>query len=398
MIYSYHITDMDITHHVHPLQRGDRAGAAPRPAQLFRYFVRLGLVGFGGPVALAARMQRELVDERKWITGQDYLDGLAFAQLAPGPLAAQLAMYLGYVPCGIAGCTAAGVGFVLPSFLIVVAIAAAYTAYGGLPIVQALFYGIGPAAIGIVAVAAGRLAVKTVRRDALLMGVYVVAAAWTAILQRELVAAFAAAGIVTVLARSGRQRRARCSPAILPIALVPPHWAGLLGLLAFFAKAGLFVFGSGLAIVPFLYDGVVREHHWLTDRQFVDAIAIAMITPGPVVITVAFIGFLVAGMPGATVAAIGIFAPVYVMVALFAPLFRRWSAEPRVRLFVAGVTAAAAGGITGAAIVLAERSIHDGVGVVIAASAVLLLAARRVPEPALIAAGGVAGLALRAVF
>jgi chromate transporter len=265
-------------------------------------------------------------------------------KLAPGPLAAQLAMFLGYVRRGMAGCTAAGIAFVLPSFLMVVAIAAAYTAFGGLPVVQALFYGIGPAAIGIVAVAAARLAMKTVKRDRLLIAVYVAAAAWTAVLQRELVAAFVAAGLLTLAVRGGGMRRMSGAAGFLPFRAAAPHVAGLGSLLVFFAKAGLFVFGSGLAIVPFLYDGVVREHHWLTDGQFVDTIAVAMITPGPVVITVAFIGFLVAGLPGALVAAVGMFAPVYLMVALLAPLFRRHSGVPRLRSFVAGVTAAARAG------------------------------------------------------
>src|SRR5690242_6405563 len=222
--------------------------------RLLLYFLRLGAVGFGGPAALAARMQRELVEERAWISEQEYLDGLAFAQLAPGPLAAQLAMYLGYTLGGVGGCTLAGAAFVLPSFFMVLAISGAYVAYGGLPIVAGLFYGIGPAAIGIVAVAAVRLAARTVKRDALLAAIYVASAGWTAILQRELVAAFVGAGVLAMWAR--RPRAAGSSMASfgpMALATAAPAAPGLPGLALFFAKAGLFVFGSGLAIVPFLY-------------------------------------------------------------------------------------------------------------------------------------------------
>jgi chromate transporter len=376
---------------------GGSGAATATTVRLLGYFLRLGAVGFGGPVALAARMQRELVDERGWIADEDYLDGLAFAQLAPGPLAAQLAMYLGYVSRGVVGCTAAGLGFVLPSFLMVLAIAAAYSRYGGLTVVQALFYGIGPATIGVMGIAAGRLAGKTVKRDPLLVAIYAAAAGWTAILQRELVAAFVAAGVLTAVVRAGRSWRLRGAPAFLPFAWTAPVSSiGLLPLLLFFARAGMFVFGSGLAIVPFLYDGVVREHSWLNDRQFLDAIAVAMITPGPVVIAVAFIGFLVAGVPGAVVSALGIFAPAYLMVVIVAPLFRQWVGRPVVRSFVAGVTAAAAGGITGAAIVLAHRSIHDGLGALVAGVTILVLTRFKIPEPAVIAAGGIVGVIAQA--
>jgi chromate transporter len=359
----------------------------PSIGEVAWYFLRLGTTGFGGPAALAARMQRELVDERKWIGEHDYLDGLAFAQLAPGPLAAQLAMYLGFTRGGPAGCTAAGIAFVLPSFLMVLAIAAAYRAYGGLPVVRGLFDGIGPAAIGIMAVAAARLAAKTIGRDRLLAVLFAVSTVWTMLSEREIVLLFVAAGALTVAFRANRARAA--AQFSVAVAVVP-HVATT-GVFLFFAKAGLFVFGSGLAIVPFLYGGVVAERHWLTDAQFVDAIAVAMVTPGPVVITVVFIGYLAAGLGGAAAAAAGIFAPVYAVVLALAPAFRRWSTNPTLRAFVAGVTAAAAGGIAGATFVLAGRSIHDPAGVAVA-SASLALAIRRWPEPAIVALAGAAGL------
>src|SRR5205807_3399525 len=162
---------------------------------------------------------------------------------------------------------------------------------------------------------------------------------------------------------------------------------GLFGIFLYFAKAGLFVFGSGLAVVPFLYGGVVQEHHWLTERQFVDAVAVAMITPGPVVITVAFIGYLVAGISGATAAAVGIFFPVYLIVVLLAPSYKRWAKNPQLNAFVRGVTAAATGAIAGAVIVLARRSVYDVATLMIALVTLGVLIRWKVPEPILIEIG-----------
>lgn len=355
------------------------------------YFLRLGAVGFGGPIALAARMRQDLVDTRKLISAEDYAEGLAFSQVAPGPLAAQLAMYLGYVMGGLAGCTAAGLAFVAPSFLIVVAISVAYVSSSGLAVVQALFRGIAPVVVAIIAVAAWRLSSKMIRRDPLLVGICAVVAVWTVVYQRELAVLFIGCGVAGMLIR-GRNTVIKARVAAIPGLAVAASTGGLVGLGLFFLKAGLFVFGSGLAIVPFLYSGLVQQHHWLTEQQFVDAVAIAMITPGPVVITVAFIGYLIAGLKGALVAALGVFAPVYLMVVFLAPAYRRYSQVASVRAFVSGVTAAACGGIAGSAIVLSRRSIHDVAGAALAATTLLLLVRWKIPEPLLIAAGGVIGI------
>jgi chromate transporter len=166
----------------------------------------------------------------------------------------------------------------------------------------------------------------------------------------------------------------------------------LLDLLWFFTKAGAFVFGSGLAIVPFLYGGVVQEHHWLNDQQFLDAVAVAMITPGPVVITVAFIGYLVAGLCGAVAAGIGVFLPVYLFVVIPYPWFDKWSANSQVRAFVKGVTAAAAGAIAGACFVLGRRAVIDLPTAALAAGTLLLLSRFKIPEPILIVAAGLIGI------
>ena len=361
------------------------------------YFLRLGTFGFGGPIALAGHMQQDLVDDRHWISKQDYVEGLALAQLAPGPLAAQLAIYLGYVRNGILGATAVAVAFVLPSFLMVLALSAAYVRYGGLSWMQAIFYGIGASVIAIIARSAYKLTKLTLGKDKLLWGIFAVLAVTTAWTSREIVWLFLVAGVVALLIKAmpTKAQVETVRPSIGLFMLPTLSGAtGLFGIFLYFAKAGLFVFGSGLAVVPFLYGGVVQEHHWLTERQFVDAVAVAMITPGPVVITVAFIGYLVAGISGATAAAVGIFFPVYLVVVLLAPSYKRWAKNPQLNAFVRGVTAAATGAIAGAVIVLARRSIYDVATLMIAVVTFGVLIRWKVPEPILIACAAAAGLLL----
>ena len=360
------------------------------------YFLWLGTVGFGGPIALAGHMQQDLVDERGWISREDYVEGLALAQLAPGPLAAQLAIYLGYLRAGVLGATLVGVAFILPSFLMVLALSAAYVRFGGLAWMQGMFYGIGAAVIGIIARSAFKLTKITLGKDRMLWAIFGVLAVSTAWTSREIIWLFLLGGVVAMLVKSFpvRARVGSAAGLFLATAVLPAN-SRLWEIFLYFAKAGMFVFGSGLAIVPFLYGGVVQGHHWLTDRQFVDAVAVAMVTPGPVVITVAFIGYLVAGAKGATAAALGVFLPVYLVVVVLAPSYKRWAKNPQLNAFVRGVTAAAAGAIAGAVVVLARRSIYDLPTVVIAVVSLAVLFRWKVPEPVIIAVAAVAGLLLR---
>ena len=381
--------------------------ALERPAytlrQLVLYFLRLGALGFGGPVALAGYMRRDLVEARHWITEADYKEGLALAQLAPGPLAAQLAIYLGYVHYRIVGATLVGMAFVLPSFLMVVALGWAYVRFGGLTWMQSVFYGVGAAVIGIIAISAHKLTTRSVGKDKLLWAVYLLLAAVTVVTESEVAWLFLAAGVLVWFwrappkwLRQGRMNAVAVTPVAAASGLLGTiDWPLLAQLGAFFAKAGAFVFGSGLAIVPFLYGGVVTGHHWLNEKQFVDAVAVAMITPGPVVITVGFIGYLVAGLPGACVAALGTFLPCYLFTILPAPYFKKYGKLPAILAFVDGVTAAAVGAITGAVIVLAKRSIVDVPTALLAVATVLLLVKfKKLPEPVIVAGAALLGLGL----
>ncbi len=371
--------------------------------QFARYFLKLGTLGFGGPIALAGHMQQDLVEQRGWITPEEYKEGLALAQLAPGPLAAQLAMYLGWVRARALGATLVAIAFVGPSFLMVLVLSELYVRFGGLPWMQGLFYGVGAAVIAIIARSVLKLVRMTLGRDRLLWVLFATSALVTAWTESEIIWVFVVCGLVPLLVRGPQRAAATPALAFLPVApgvaagLASPASVGVLWkILAYFAGAGLFVFGSGLAIVPFLYGGVVQQFHWLTERQFIDAVAVSMITPGPVVITVAFIGYLVAGLAGATLAAIGVFLPVYLVVVFVAPHFHRVAKNRQVKAFVDGVTAAATGAIAGAAVILSRRSLVDLPTIVIAlVTLALLLAPRKIPEPVLIVAAGLVGLVLK---
>lgn len=374
---------------------------------LARYFLRLGALGFGGPIALAGYMQRDLEETRHWITRDEYQDGLAIAQTMPGPLAAQLAMWIGFIRYGVRGATLTGFVFILPPFLLVVAIAAAYVHFEGIAQIRAIFYGVGPAAIAIVTLAAWKLAKSTDGKDPKLWVMSGVLMLITIVTQTELAWLFIVAGVIGIGIYARPQRwRAPVVGTRLP-ALVPWPLVSLpvltatavtggtfVTLLLFFLKASAFTFGSGLAIVPFLREGVVVSHQWLNEQQFLDAVALGLITPGPVVIMAAFVGYLVAGPVGALVAAFGIFGPVWVFDVVIGRLFLRHRRNPQVRGFVKGATAAAVGAIAGAAVLLGHQAITDVVTVLIFMTALAILYLKKLKEPYVVGLAGLAGLLL----
>jgi chromate transporter len=367
------------------------------------YFLKLGTWGFGGPVALVGYMHRDLVVEKKWISEEDYKEGMALSQLAPGPLAAQLSIYLGYVHYRILGATLVGLAFVLPSFIMVLGIGYAYVAYNGLPWMQAVFYGVGAAVIGIITISTYKLTTKSIGKDYLLWGIFIVLAITTFLTESENIALILGGGLLVWFVRSrpalNKLSAVHITPVLLQAMPAISSQDKLWKIAWFFTKAGAFVFGSGLAIVPFLYGGVVKEFGWLNEQQFVDAVAVAMITPGPVVITVGFIGYLVAGFPGACVAALATFVPCYLFTILPAPYFKKYGKHPAIKAIVDGITAAAIGAIAGAVLVIAKRNLIDLPTIVIAlTTAALLFRFKKLQEPLIIAVAALVGILLKTLF
>jgi len=372
--------------------------------RLIRYFLGLGSLGFGGPIALAGYMHRDLVVQRQWYSEAEYQQGLAVAQTMPGPLAAQLAMWLGYLERGSLGALLVALPFVIPPFLVVTGVAVLYAHYQGLSQVESIFFGVGPAVMAIIAIAAYKLAKTTNKRDPVLWAIAAIVCAATAVSGAEIVWLFIGAGLFGAIYYGGglpliRGKLTGFAP--LPLASVKGFvWLGTgvsLGALAlFFAEASAFTFGSGLAMVPFLHQGLVESRHWLTERQFTDAVAMGLISPGPVVIMGTFAGYLVAGIVGAVVATVAIFTPTYLFVVIPGRLFRRYEKHPRLQGFVKGATAAAAGAIAGAAIVIGRQTITGPLSAAIGIVALGLLLQRwvKVPEPALVVLGAALGLAL----
>lgn len=379
-------------------------------SSLIKYFLKLGATGFGGPVALVGYMHIDLVENKKWISEEEYKQGLALAQLAPGPLAAQLGIYLGFVHHRIIGATAAGIAFVLPSFVMVVLLGIAYKLFGGLPWMQAVFYGVGAAVIGIIVMSSYKLTIKSIgkfniasfKSNWLLWIFFIAAAVITFATENENILLFVGAGLLYMFVKAPPKfspNKIACSIVLLQIGFWDFQYSTLQKIALFFTKAGAFVFGSGLAIVPFLHSGVVVENHWLTEQQFVDAVAVAMITPGPVVITVGFIGYLVAGFPGACVAALATFLPCYLFTVIPAPYFHKIAKNKPVKAFVDGITAAVVGALVGAVIVIARKSITDISTALIAIATVFsLIYIKRLREPYIILLAAIIGIILKLVL
>jgi len=406
---------------ISPRVAGGGTGSGGGLSRLVRYFLVLGSTGFGGPIATVGYMQRDLVEQRGWLDRQEFLNGVALGQTMPGPLAAQVTMWVGFLQRGALGALAVSLAFIAPSFLFVLAVAVLYAHFSGLPVVQAVFYGVAPGVMAIIAIAAYKLAKLTNRRDLRLWAISACLAIVTAVTGAEIAVLFLAAGLLMIVLDAPpaflRRRRPPALPALaLPALVALParpgrtattvaaRTAAALGALAgggtlvalalFFLKTGAFTFGSGLAIVPFLREGVVTQHHWLDDRQFLDAVAMGLITPGPVVITATFIGYLTAGFAGAIVATVAIFIPIYLGVVLPGRWFVRHKDNPQVKAFVKGATAAAAGALTGATVVLIRQVVVDLTTLAIGVVTLAVLLRFKVKEPYVVLACAAAGIAL----
>jgi chromate transporter len=367
--------------------------------ELVRYYLRLGLIGFGGPVALVGQMERELVGERKWLTKEEMREGIAVCQSLPGPLAIQVGIWISYIRGGFWGAWAGGWAFILPNFVIVTVLGALYIHFGGLSAVKAVFYGVSPAVIALILHSCYRLT-KLGMKDWLEWLLAAAAFVITVAVQAEVALLFIGCGILGVLYYGSLFRKRTTSTTSSLLAGVPlvaasvgPGSGAMLGkLFAFFLKAGSLTFGSGLVIVPFLEKGLVQQTGWLNEREFLVAVAMGMISPGPVVITATFVGYLVAGFGGAVVATIGIFLPSFLLILIVAPILMRYGANPNVQGFIKGAYAAAIGTILGACVLLGRIAIGDWLTALIALLSLVVLFRWKVSNPLLVAAAAVVGL------
>lgn len=382
--------------------------------QLVLYFLKLGYSGFGGPVALVGYMHADLVEKRKWISEEDYKEGLTLAQLAPGPLAAQLGIYIGFIHYRYIGATLVGLAFVLPSFLMVVVLGIFYKMYNGIAWMQSVFYGVGAAVIGIISMSSYKLTTKSIGKFSaesftskwILWLFYLITLTITFISHSEVLLLFIAAGLLYMFVKAPPEwTKKKIAPSIFLFSGIG-FWdydsKTLEQIALFFTKAGAFVFGSGLAIIPFLH-GAVTDYHWIDEHTFLDAVAVAMITPGPVVITVGFIGYLVAGFPGACVAAACTFLPCYFFTVIPAPYFKKYAKNKSIKAFVDGITAAVVGALTGSVIIIAINTFTQNHSVVIdipsiliaVATVLALLYIKKIQEPYIILIAAVIGLLLK---
>jgi len=368
--------------------------SAERPiADLVRYFLRLGVLGFGGPVALVGQMERELVGQRAWLTKEQMREVIAVCQSLPGPLAIQVGIFVAYLRGGFWGAWAGGWAFILPNFLIVAALGALYVHFGALQPVTAIFYGVSPAVIALILHSCYRLT-KLGMEDWLQWGIAVACFLVTTILKSEVALLFIGAGLLGALVYGTAWRRPpSTTPLLAALPVAPVVSSSLLGkLLLFFLKAGALTFGSGLVIVPFLQQGVVQEHGWLGQREFLIAVAIGMISPGPVVITATFVGYLVAGFWGAVAATVGIFLPSFLLILVAAPILQRHRSNRNVQGFVKGAYAAAIGTILGASLLLGRIAFGDWLTILIGLVSLTMLFRWKVSSPFLMAAAAAVGL------
>ena len=374
------------------------AAGRVRIRDLVRYYLRLGALGFGGPVALCGQMEKELVEERKWVTKDELREGIAVCQSLPGPLAIQVGIFISYLRGGFWGAWAGGWAFIFPNFVIVASLGALYVHFGDLPPVRAIFYGVSPAVIALILYSCDRLA-RLGMEDLMQWVIAVACLAVTVALQAEVALLFIVSGVVGIL-YYGTVTRLKRLPSLPLLAAVPlgvgaskglPGWM-LAKLLLFFLKAGSLTFGSGLVIVPFLEKGLVQQTGWLNERQFLVAVAMGMLSPGPVVITATFVGYLVAGFWGSLVSTVGIFLPSFLLVLIVAPILIRHRANPNVQGFVKGAYAAAIGTILGASILLGKIAIGDWLTVLVALLSLVALARWKVSNPLLVAVTAVIGL------
>jgi len=370
--------------------------------EVARLFLKLGLIAFGGPAAHIALMREEIVRRRRWVSDERFLDLVGMANLIPGPTSTEVCIYLGYVRAGWPGLIVAGVCFIVPAMLLVLALAWLYVRYGATPSAAAAMYGITPVIIAIVAQALwalGRTAVKGPLLAAIGVAVLALALAGLNVLVLLL-----GGGVVVMLLRAAPRRRAATAAMLATLGMpllafgetAAARAAVPLGTLFLtFVKIGAVLYGSGYVLLAFLRSDFVDRLGWLTDRQLLDAVAVGQFTPGPVFTTATFIGYLLAGWPGALLSTLAIFLPSFVLVAASYPLLPRIRGSRWMSAFLDGVNVAAVGLMAAVTWQLARAAIVDVFTAALAVVAAVLLLRTRLNSAWLVLGGAAAGLVFR---
>ena len=364
-----------------------------RLRELVVVFGTLGIIGFGGPAAHIALMRREVVERRRWLTDGQLVDLVGITNLIPGPNSTEMAMHIGRLRGGGAGLVVAGLAFIVPAVAIVLVLAWAYVSFGQTPTGEALLYGIKPVIIAMVAVALVAFA-RTALSGPLRLAIGAAVAASWLIGVNELVLLAAGALIVAGVRLGTHHPWAALGIALPTTAAVAS--VNLLTLAVVFLKAGALLYGSGYVLLAFLRGDLVERLGWLTDAQLLDAVAIGQVTPGPLFTTATFIGYVLAGVPGALVATVAIFLPAFVFVAIIGPFADRIRDRPLTSALLDGVNAAAIGLMAAVTLQLGMEAIRDPLTIAIALSSGLVLIWGRVPSVLLVAIGGAIGLAAAA--
>lgn len=406
---------------MHPPELQPNLPLTTRLTQLSRIFLKLGLLGFGGPQAHIAMMNDEFVTRRSWFTNEEFTEGIAICEMLPGPASTQMGIYSGYLHAGQLGALVAGISFIAPAFLIVVALSWGYFHFQGIPQLNALFFGISPVITAIILAFCWKLAKKSITGLPQL-GIALAVFLTTLLTPISLLLQFLAAGLLGLTLHRPKTTQFLLPPVLISNSqlsilnsqfLTAPETLAIstfwgqdriadffLPLTLFFLKTGSAIFGGGLVIIPLIEKEVVQQLNWMTTQDFINGVAIGQLSPGPVVLTAAFVGFKVAGFLGALVAAIAIFTPSFAFIMLAAPLLRRLRQSAWVRVFLKGVTPGVLGAIAAASIpILRTAIVLPTVGKsilagTIAIAALIALVRYRRPTWQLVPLGALLGLIL----
>lgn len=360
--------------------------------EIFKYFLTIGLIGFGGPMAHIAMMDSELIERRKWATKDEFLDGLTVCNILPGPASTQLGIYMGYIKGGILGGTLAGIAFILPAFIIITILSYVYFEFGEIPSMTGILYGINAVVIALISSSLLNMYKKSVVSKSQFT-IFILTTIAITFFKVNMIVAMLLAGVVGVFIYSN-PFKAKNHRKVLSVGFPLIFTSMLSKLFIFFIKVGSFIYGGGLVIIPFIENEVVNKLGWLTQSEFLAGIALGQVTPGPVIITAAFIGYKVLGVIGALISTVAIFIPSFIFILIAAPYLKKLKDIPWIKGALKAINAAVIGSILSLIISLVPAAIIDGPTFLIAAVGFISIIRYKVNVFWCVAISGILGLVL----